>query len=107
MTNSVYHEGEFSDLASRSAGAIADRIPDRAIQFIEQQAMVVIGSMDALGQVWASVVFGQPGFMHAIDVQRLELDRTLSGTSSKDPLWSHLDSYANVGILFIELASRF
>ena len=73
MQNNVYHEGELamqtranvSDLANRTARAIANHIPERAIPFIEQQAMFVIGSMDTEGQVWTSVIFGQPGFITA------------------------------------------
>ena len=114
MEDKHYHEGELamqtcanaSDLANRAARAVADHIPERAIPFIEQQVMMIIGSLDTEGQVWASVLFGQPGFIRAVDVQRLELNLALAGTSAEDPLWLHLAANKNIGLLFIELASR-
>lgn len=114
MDNNFYHAGELAmqaraqvtDMASRSGRMIADQIPTGALAFIEQQTMLVVGSMDSQGQVWASVIFGQAGFVRALDLQTLEIDLALAEISSEDPLWSQLQSNSYVGLLLIELASR-
>jgi len=69
--NDLYHEGELevqaragvAQAARMTAAAIQDHIPANAMPFIEQQAMAVFGSLDAKGNVWASVLFGRPGFL--------------------------------------------
>lgn len=115
MTNdSPYHAGELAvqaraieaGQAAMSDRAIADYIPDSAISFIQQQAMVVIGSMDTQGQIWSSVIFGQPGFIHATDERTLDLDLLQASISADDPLWSNLNINTSVGLLFIDLGSR-
>ena len=114
MQTYPYHEGELamqtrahvSEQANKSANAIAEQIPERAIPFIAQQAMLVIGSMDAEGHIWTTVLFGQPGFIRASGRQQLELNLALAGTSGEDPVWSHLDTHRQVGLLFIELVTR-
>ncbi len=112
--NSPYHEGELAvqkrlnatDIARKTGGAISDSIPVGALNFIEQQTMVVIGSIDPQGQVWASVLFGKPGFLRAIDKRSLELNLAKAGTSTEDPLWKNLKTNINIGLIVIELGSR-
>jgi len=112
--NNPYHEGELAvqarlnetDMAHMNGGIISDSIPNGALHFIERQAMVVMGSIDSQGHVWASVLFGQPGFIRAIDIRTLELNLLQTGSSTDDPLWSNLETNANVGLILIELGSR-
>ena len=114
MKNNFYHAGELAmqaraqvaDMANRAGRMIAEQIPTGALAFIEQQTMLVVGSMDNQGQVWASVIFGQAGFVRALDPQTLEMDLSLAEVSNEDPLWSQVQSNTNVGLLLIELASR-
>ncbi|MFC1749238.1 pyridoxamine 5'-phosphate oxidase family protein [Pseudomonadota bacterium] len=112
--NNPYHEGELAvqqraneaDMARMNSGALADAIPAGALRFIAQQPMVVAGSIDSLGRVWASVLFGQPGFIHALDNQTLELDLSQPRSAKDDPLWTNVGENPNVGLLSIELGSR-
>ena len=109
-----FHEGEqwVQQRANASSGArsnsasLSDRIMDGALAFIEQQTMLVVGSLDAQGQVWASVLFGEPGFVRAINPQRLALARWQLKAGRDDILWDNLDHNAAIGCLLIELASR-
>ncbi len=111
---SPYHDGELtvqarvneSNLARVNGSVISDSIPEGALHFIEQQAMVVIGSLNSQGHVWASILFGQPGFLRAIDVHILEIDLVQAGTLAEDPLWVNLEANANVGLIIIDLGSR-
>jgi len=112
--NNPYHEGELAvqtrlnatDMALKTGRVIRDSIPGGALPFIEQQAMVVIGSIDPQGQVWASILFGQPGFLRAINMRTLELNLAQAGSSAEDPLWKNLESNFSVGLIVIELGSR-
>lgn len=109
-----YHEGELAvqqrvdetEMARINSGAIDETILAGALRFIEQQPMVVIGSMDAQGHVWASTLFGNPGFIRALDTKTLELDVSQLHSAEDDPLWSNLIENPSVGLLAIELSSR-
>lgn len=111
---SPYHEGERAvqarvnetNRAIMSGKVISSTIPSGALCFIEQQSMVVIGSMDSQGRVWASVLFGQPGFLRAIDARTLELRLDQAGVSMNEMLWSNLQANASIGLIVIELGSR-
>jgi ferredoxin-NADP reductase/predicted pyridoxine 5'-phosphate oxidase superfamily flavin-nucleotide-binding protein len=112
--NSPYHEGELAiqqrvdetETARINAGAIDKTILAGALRFIEQQPMVVIGSMDPKGQVWVSTLFGNPGFIRAVDNKTLELDISQPRSAECDPLWNNLLENPDVGLLVIELGSR-
>jgi len=112
--NNPYHDGELavqqrvneSGMARMNGAAVDETIPAGALRFIEQQAMVVIGSVDARGQVWASVLFGQPGFVRAIDNRTVELNLSQPHSAKDDPLWENLPRNPDVGLLVIELGSR-
>ncbi len=111
---SVYHEGELlvqqrtgEELqAKRNGGVISDRIIPGAIPFIAQQPMVVLGSVDTDQNVWASVLFGRPGFVSAADDRTLDFDLSQAGYDGHDPLWANIAGNPRVGMLAIELATR-
>ena len=77
-----FHEGEL--LVQQRAGEtakgeqngriIADSIVKGAFKFIEQQSMVILGSVDEQHNVWASILLGHPGFIRVIDPQTVEID---------------------------------
>ena len=110
----LYHEGELAvqqranetAMARMNGGAVAKTIPPGALRFIEQQPMAVIGSIDPDGRVWASALFGQPGFVRALDDRTVEIDLSQPRSAKDDPLWSNLGGNSNVGLLVIELGSR-
>ena len=112
--NNPYHEGELavqqfaneSEMARINSAALGRSIPAGALRFIEQQSMVVVGSLDASGRVWASLLFGSPGFLRAQDQQALVLDLSQARSSHDDPLWANVAENYNVGMLVIELSTR-
>lgn len=113
-SDSPYHEGELAvqeragvaQAARASAAALRDSIPAGALYFIREQAMVVAGSLDATGGVWASVLFGAPGFLRAVDERTLILDRGACHTATGDALWNNLQANPRIGLLLIELETR-
>lgn len=109
-----YHEGELAvqKLTNKTLFAqingllISEKIPHVAMRFIAQQPMAVIGSIDAQGQLWASILFGSPGFLCVENERELKLDKTLIDLSTDDPLWKNIRGNDRVGMLIIDLGSR-
>jgi len=109
-----YHEGELavqkhageSRMARMNSGAISDQIPRGALGFIEQQPMVIVGSLSSQGDVWASILFNTPGFIRTVDRCTLVLSLTEFHLATGDPLWDNLKTNPQVGLLLIELETR-
>jgi len=109
-----FHEGELLaqrrvgvvDEAVRNGRAISDSIVRGALSFVNQQPMAILASVDPAQDVWASVLFGQPGFMSAVDERTVELDSSRMVIDPEDPFWVNIESRQKVGMLVIELATR-
>ncbi len=111
---SPFHQGELeiqqlaeeSDIAQRNGSVISHKILPGAIPFISQQNMLVMSSVDDQGQVWASLLIGNPGFISAPNKTSLRLDTRMMMTYRDDPLWHNIKTIPNVGLLAIELGTR-
>lgn len=112
--NNPYHEGELAvqqrlqqvDIAKRNSFSIKNTIVAGAFRFIEQQSMLIIGSVNADGSVWSSIVTGQSGFMRVLNNQQIELSKSKLYLQKSDPLWHNIQQNTNIGLLIIELSSR-
>lgn len=108
-----FHEGEL--LVQQQAGEtakgeqngriIADSLPKNALKFIEQQSMVVLGSVDEQKNIWASILLGNAGFIKAIALQTVEIDRQ-QVFELEDPFWTNIKHENRIGMLVIELETR-
>ncbi len=113
-SESPYHEGERMvqertgevEQGRRNGGVIADSIMPGALPFVEKQPMVVVGSVGLEGDVWASVLLGETGFMRAADSRTIELDLARAYKNPHDPLWANIEHDPRAGLLMIELATR-
>lgn len=66
--------------------------------------MVVVGSVDAGGRVWASLLVGEPGFLWAPDERTVRIAATpLPGDPLAEPLRR---AGTKVGVIAIDLATR-
>ena len=109
-----YHPGELvvqrraneAELAQRNGGVLADVIPMGALRFIGQQSLAILGSLDREGNVWASVLVGEPGFISSPEGQTVELDVTQRRSATDDPLWTNIGTNEEVGMLVIDLSTR-
>lgn len=110
----TYHEGELlvqertgeSMAGERNGRIISNAIIRGATPFLAKQSMIILGSLDDRENVWASLLFGHPGFVSASDDQTVEIDLTRAALSPHDPLWTNLNVAARVGMLAIDLGKR-
>ncbi|MFG0382250.1 pyridoxamine 5'-phosphate oxidase family protein [Pseudomonas sp. zbq_18] len=109
---SLWHPGE-KQLQERAGVAermetlgqrmIRDHMPDQHRDFYRQLPFVLLGSVDAEGRPWASILEGPPGFAHSPEPRLLRLERALG---AGDPATQALQEGAAVGLLGIELHTR-
>lgn len=64
---------------------------------------VVLGAVDPLGDVWATVRAGEPGFLQSLDATKLSVR---AGRDASDPAESGMEDGDAVGVLGIELVTR-
>lgn len=112
MTGPTFHAGE---RAVQSRVGVADRMaelgphvirgamPEQHRAFFAQLPLVLVGTVDAQGQPWASVLTGTPGFMVSPDPRTLVVRST---PFAGDPLAQTLVAGAAVGLLGIEPHTR-
>ncbi|MFL0242124.1 pyridoxamine 5'-phosphate oxidase family protein [Mycobacterium sp. SMC-18] len=78
----AYHAGELevqrrmgqAEIAVRVGRMIRTEIPAAAAAFLAEQPMVVLAATDDAGRVWASLVTGPAGFVHADDDHTIVVD---------------------------------
>lgn len=104
----IFHEGERAVQEALGVADVAGRIGPRMVrdhltlehqQFFQRLPFVVVSTRDREGDVWASLVCGEPGFAHAADDTHLALssiDLGLLGLRAGD----------DVAVLGIELETR-
>jgi predicted pyridoxine 5'-phosphate oxidase superfamily flavin-nucleotide-binding protein len=98
-----FHSGEIAvqeragvrDIANDVGESIIDFVPPDAAQFLARRQMVVLGTVDRRGRVWASVVTGEPGFIEIAGDRTL---RVSSHTSAGDPLLENLAVESHIAL---------
>jgi predicted pyridoxine 5'-phosphate oxidase superfamily flavin-nucleotide-binding protein len=112
MISAPFHAGERALQAQtgwrdrmEAAGprVIRDYMPDQHREFFAQLPFLVVGSLDADLQPWASVLAAPAGFAHSPDATHLRVD-ALPATG--DPLAGQLAQGAALGLLGIEPHTR-
>jgi predicted pyridoxine 5'-phosphate oxidase superfamily flavin-nucleotide-binding protein len=109
--NSAYHSGELKVQTRVGAVEAADNISRMIhpviahvfIDFIQSQQMVILGSVDADGMVWTSVLCGRPGFMTVMDERTLRINALPDGA---DPLRESLRDDNELGLLIMDFSTR-
>jgi len=82
---------------------IRDHMPDQHRELFEALPMLVAGSVDANGRVWASILSGKPGFVRSPSATTLKIQANpLAG----DPLREQLSVGSPLGLLGIQLETR-
>jgi uncharacterized protein len=109
---SPFHAGELAIQArlgtqhrtdKQGRRVIREFLPDQHRQFFAQLPYVIVGTVDAIGHPWASILVGNPGFLSSFS------DRTLQVAAQPlfgDPLSTNLAEGADIGLLGVELLTR-
>ena len=108
---SVYHAGErfvqeqagAIKPATAGLGAIHATIPEAAFDFLRERAFIVIAATSADGDVWASQLGWEPGFMRVVDDRTLDID---AFPSPDDPVAPILQTSCKVGTVAIDFATH-
>jgi ferredoxin-NADP reductase/predicted pyridoxine 5'-phosphate oxidase superfamily flavin-nucleotide-binding protein len=82
---------------------IRDHMPEQHRDFFEQLPFLVAGAVDCSGDVWATLMAGEPGFAHSPDPRTLTLNLPLD---HEDPAMNGQIDNGAIGILGIELSTR-
>ncbi|NIV75325.1 MAG: MOSC domain-containing protein [Gammaproteobacteria bacterium] len=82
---------------------IRDHMPEEHQKFFPQLPLLMLGTVDAGGRPWASVVAGPPGFVRAIDARTLRIN---ARPTYGDPLNKALLEGADIGALGLEFPTR-
>jgi predicted pyridoxine 5'-phosphate oxidase superfamily flavin-nucleotide-binding protein len=78
-------------------------MPDQHRELFEKLPLLFVGSLDADGRPWASVLTGRPGFVHTPDAQTMAIH---ARPAYGDKLIANLAIGAPVGLLGIQLETR-
>ena len=105
-----FHSGEIAvqeragvrDVANDVGESIADRLPPGAIEFLERRQMLVLGTVDSQGNVWASVVTGDPGFIETVDDRTLKIATHMT---PGDPIVRNLATEGHVALFAPDFVS--
>ncbi|MCY0986543.1 pyridoxamine 5'-phosphate oxidase family protein [Nannocystis sp. ILAH1] len=90
-------------MAEVGARVIRDHMPDQHRTFYAQLPFLVLGAVDDAGDPWATLVEGEPGFVHSPDPRTLRVDAL---PDPDDPASAGLTVGAALGCLGIELPTR-
>jgi uncharacterized protein len=105
-----FHSGEIAvqeragvrGIAEDVGEGIADHLPPGASEFLAHRQMAVLGTLDGRGNVWASVVTGDPGFIETVDDRMLKI---AARKSSSDPLGRNLATEGHIALFAPDFVS--
>ena len=116
----TFHSGEIAiqnqagvrDEAQRLCHLISDIIKPAAQEFLKNQQLAVVSTVDTNGKVWASLLTGEPGFIRVLSDQVIQLEpnpptpfSTTEGGEVTN-LYQNLTINNTVGLIIIDLANR-
>ena len=110
----IYHAGErkiqqmFGEeqIANRNGRIIKNKIVKGAFNFIEKQPIAIVSSTDKAGNIWTSLLVGQPGFLRINDEVSLNINCKMLRSARADIFYENIKANPQIGMLFIELATR-
>lgn len=110
----IYHKGEIQvqestgerKIAMSTGRMVTNTIIKGAINFIEQQPLAIVSSMDAQGQIWTSVLIGDFGLAQVPEQSSLILNEQKIYSTANDVFFENLEVNPIIGALFIDLTTR-
>jgi predicted pyridoxine 5'-phosphate oxidase superfamily flavin-nucleotide-binding protein len=90
-------------MARHASSIVHDHLPQQHRNFYPQLPFVLLGSVDARGDAWATMRAGDPGFVHSPDPALLRVE---TPRDPSDPAEEGLDDGDSIALLGIELSTR-
>lgn len=111
MVEQFYHAGELavqskagvSEQSEHATALIHESIPSIAREFLKDQRMAILSTLDSSGCVWASALTGSRGFIQAVDSRTVRIRAT---AVPGDGLAERLSHTPKIGVFVIELSTR-
>jgi uncharacterized protein len=109
---SPFHAGELAIQArfgaqermdKQARRMVRDYLPEQHQQFFAQLSYLIVGTVDTVGNLWASILVGEPGFLSSPNEHTL---RVAAQPLFGDPLATILAEGSDIGLLGIELHTR-
>lgn len=97
------HAGVAQRLGEIGKRVIRDHLIDQHREFYPKLPFVVLGSVDANGDAWATLRAGRPGFLQTPNEHTLSV---ALGRDTADPADAGMNDGDSIGVLGIELATR-
>lgn len=110
----VFHAGELeiqkrtgeAGLAERNKKMFNSFIVPGAVNFVEKQAMTIVGSRNQKNELWASILIGNFGFVKVPGPATILFDTDKLVSNPSDIFYSNIIHDHQIGSLFIELDTR-
>lgn len=110
----MYHAGEIEaqeragerTMGERNGRGLTNKIISGAINFIEKQPFIIVSSQNNNGELFASILAGENGYLKVFDPGAIQIDTSLINSSPHDPFWNNISTQPKIGMLFIEPATR-
>lgn len=114
FSNDPFHDGEVDiqertgerDIALMNSVSVKDEILSAALSFIERQSLIVVATEGSDKNLWASILFGKPGFVRAESTKELHVSLSQAQIIDGDPVLTNIENDPRVGALMIELDTR-
>ncbi len=112
LTQNVWHSGELAaqalagvkeKMSSIGPRVIRNYMPDQHRDFFASLPLVIVGSEDKEGHLWASPLFGHPGFIQSPTPELLTID---TSALYSHPVSTELNIGRQVGLLGIDFETR-
>ena len=110
----IFHEGQRAvqkitgeeEIAKQRIPMISNELHPRSISFIEHQILAFLGSEDAEGEIWLSLIIGKRGYIQVPSLKEIKLDLSNIVSNRQDIFFENIKSQPIVGLLFHEAERR-
>jgi predicted pyridoxine 5'-phosphate oxidase superfamily flavin-nucleotide-binding protein len=98
--------GVHDRMAAIGPQVLRDHMPDQHRELFEKLPTLLLGTLDAQGQPWATMVAGPPGFVHTPDARRMQITVAPDAADPALAALAVLGPGAPVGALGLEPHTR-
>ena len=94
------------EIAVRRIPMLREELHPKSVRFIEDQIFAFLGSEDAIGDLWLSLLVGERGFINIPSLHEIRIDLSRLLTTREDIFHKNIKTNPTVGLLFHEAIRR-